>query len=122
MATTTTTLFDKIGGSAAVEAVVKEFYTRVLADKDLKNFFDKTDMDAQTKSQIDFITMAIGGPNHYEGRPMKEAHEGMGITEMHFDKVATHLVETLAWGGVGQDDINEIVSVVGPLKAQIVEA
>jgi len=121
MSTVTTTLYDKIGGAPAVEAVVKEFYVRVLADKDLKNFFDRTNMDAQTKSQINFITMALGGPNNYDGKPMKEAHEGMGITEMHFDKVATHLVETLAWGGVSQEDIDTIVGVVAPLKAQIVE-
>ena len=50
-----TTLYDKIGGATVVEAVVKEFYNRVLADSDLKCFFANTDMDRQTRSQIAFL-------------------------------------------------------------------
>ena len=120
MTVATTTLFDQIGGATAVKAVVEEFYKRVLADTDLKGYFATTDMDKQTQQQIKFITMALGGPNDYDGRSMKEAHEGMSVTEVHFDQVATHLVETLQWAGVGQKEVDEIVAVVGPLKAEIV--
>ncbi len=117
-----TTLFEKLGGSAAIEAVVMAFYKRVLGDPDLQGFFAKTDMDKQTRSQIAFLTMALGGPNEYNGRPMKAAHDGMGITEMHFDKVAGHLVDTLKSVGVCDDDVNEVVALIGPLKKQIVSA
>lgn len=117
-----TSLFKKLGGRPAIEAVVEEFYIRVLADVDLKGFFADTDMDRQTKQQVNFLIMALGGPNDYNGRPMKEAHEGMGVTEHHFNLVAGHLVETLKWAGVCEDDINEVVAAVGPLKDAIVTA
>ena len=32
-------LFDKLGGTKSIEAVVDEFYKRVLADTELKPFF-----------------------------------------------------------------------------------
>lgn len=115
-----TTLFEQIGGGTAVKAVVEEFYKRVLADVDLKGFFAQTDMDKQTQQQIKFITMALGGPNDYDGQSMKDAHQGMSITETHFNKVAGHLVESLQWAGVEQKEIDEIVAVVGPLQADIV--
>ena len=117
-----TSLFEKLGGSPAIEAVVRDFYKRVLGDPDLQGFFAKTDMDKQTRSQIAFLTMALGGPNNYDGRPMKEAHDGMGITDMHFDKVAGHLVAALKDAGVCDEDVNEVVALVGPLKKQIVSA
>jgi len=117
----TTTLYDKIGKAPAVEDVVKEFYKRVLADKHLHGFFANTDMDRLTRSQISFISMALGGPNNYDGRPMKEAHAGMGISELHFYKFANHLVEALEWAGVEQDDVHEIIAAIAPLKSQIVE-
>lgn len=120
--TMTRTLFDKLGGTPAVTAVVKGFYEKVLGDPDLKGYFATTDMDKQTKSQIDFLTMALGGPNNYEGKPMKEAHAGMGITEPHFCKVAEHLVNTLKGAGVCDEEVNAVVALVGPLKAQIVTA
>ena len=117
-----TSLFEKLGGSPAIEAVVKAFYQRVLGDPDLEGFFANTDMDQQTRSQIAFLTMALDGPNAYNGRPMKEAHDGMGITEMHFDRFAGHLVAALKAAGVCDDDVNEVVALVGPLKRQIVSA
>lgn len=118
----TITLYDKIGRASTVEAVVKEFFHRVLVDNDLKGFFADTDMDRLTQSQIAFITMALGGPNNYNGKPMKETHAGMGITELHFDKFATHLVKTLRWAGVGQHEVDEIVAAIAPVKARVVEA
>lgn len=117
-----TSLFEKLGGKPAIEAVVEEFYNRILVDADLKGFFAGMDMDNQAKQQVNFLTMALGGPNAYEGRPMKEAHEGLGITEQHFNKVAGHLVETLKWAGVCESDINEVVAAVTPLKEAIVTA
>ena len=56
------------------------------------------------------------------GRPMREVHEPMAITDHHFDLVAQHLVATLKWAGVCEDDVNEVVAIVGPLKKQIVTA
>ena len=117
---TATTLFEKLGGAPAIEAVIKEFYKRVLGDDELKGYFDGVDMDIQTQQQIKFITMAVGGPNEYQGRSMKDSHETLAITEMHFDKVAGHLVETLKWARVSDELIKEVVAVVGPLKADIV--
>lgn len=119
---TEVSLYEKLGGGKALEAVVPMFYERVLSDPDLAGFFADTDMDFQTKQQVAFLSMALGGPNEYDGRPMKEAHDGMGITEVHFGKVAGHLVATLESAGVCKEDIDAVVELVGPLKKQIVSA
>jgi len=117
-----TTLFETLGGAPAIRAVVTDFYTRVLADDNLKGFFKNTDMDRQREQQIAFVTMALDGPNEYNGRPMKEAHEGMGITEFHFDQVAGHLVDALKNAGVSDELVGEVVARVAPLKSVIVNA
>lgn len=117
---TAATLFEKIGGRQALQAVVEEFYNRVLADSDLKGFFADVNMDRQKQQLVRFLTAALDGPNEYDGRPMKEAHQDLGITDRHFDLVAGHLVGSLQWAGVGQALIDEVVALVGPLKKQIV--
>lgn len=116
------TLFEKLGGTTAIEAVVGEFYKRVLADNELRGFFAKTDMTVQTQQQIKFLSMALGGPNEYKGRSMSDAHKGMGITDHHFGLVAGHLVDALKGAGVGQEEIDAVVALVGPLKDDIVMA
>ena len=122
MTTATMTLFEKLGGKTAVQAVVGGFYKKVLADDQLKGFFKDTDMPKLEQSQINFLTMALGGPNNYKGASMKDTHKGMGITDHHFGLVAGHLVATLKGAGVPQEDVDAVVELVGPLKADIVEA
>lgn len=117
----TVSLFEKLGGLPAIKAVVEEFNRRLLEDNSLKGFFKNTDMDRQIQSQIEFLTFTLGGPNNYKGRPIKKAHEGLGITEFHFDRLAEHLVETLNWAGVGDLEINAVLELIGPLKSEVVE-
>ncbi|MCB0337751.1 MAG: hypothetical protein KDD62_15650, partial [Bdellovibrionales bacterium] len=113
-------LFERLGGSPAIEATVEEFYRRVLADDLLKAFFNGLNMTALKKKQVDFFTQALGGPANYQGRDMESSHEYLGIASEHFDAVAGHLVGTLQSLNVSQDLIDEVVSVVAPLKDIIV--
>ena len=44
-------LFDRIGGEAAVNAAVDIFYRKVLADDRINQFFEGVDMDKQQASR-----------------------------------------------------------------------
>ena len=46
------TIYDSIGGGAAVGAVVDELYRRALDDPDLKGYFDGIDMDRLNRGLI----------------------------------------------------------------------
>ena len=120
MSTATITLYDQIGGRTAIQTVVEEFYNRVLGDPKLKDFFSNTDMDKQRQHQVNFLSMALGGPNQYTGRTMQSAHSDLGITNNDFDAVAGHLVAALEWAGVEKEAISAVVDAVVPLKAHIV--
>ena len=92
------TLYDKIGGAAAVDAAVDIFYRKVLNDYRINRFFDDIDMDAQAVKQKAFFTMAFGGPNNYTGTDMRNAHARlvkMGLNNDHFNVVMEHLGATM---------------------------
>lgn len=114
------TLFDKLGGTKSIEAVVDGFYKRVLADTELKSFFAKTNMTWLRMRQIQFFTQALGGPALYEGKGMKEAHAKVTIGQHHFDPAVMHLVDTLKSLSVAQAEIDAVVSAVAPLAKDIV--
>lgn len=120
MAKTTTSIYEKIGGKASLDAVVDAFYKRVLADESLAPVFDGVDMQRQRNHQVAFLAVALGGPNHYQGAGMKAAHDGRGITDNHFGAVAGHLQATLQWAGVGATEIEQIMAAAGSLKPDIV--
>lgn len=89
------TIFERIGGEAAVDAAVDIFYRKVLADDRISHFFDAVDMDRQRAKQKAFLTVAFGGPNKYSGKDMRSAHAHMKLTEEHFNAVMENLGNTL---------------------------
>jgi hemoglobin len=113
-------IYDSIGGAAAVAAAVDDFYARLLADPNLAPFFADTDLARLKSHQRSFIAAAIGGSEIYKGRDMAAAHAGLNISDKDFDAVVGHLVETLRGLGVPEDIVGEIGAKVAPLRADIV--
>ena len=65
LSTTNLSLYEKLGGEAAVNAAIDAFYRKVLADDRVNRFFEGVDMDRQAAKQKAFLTMAFGGPHNY---------------------------------------------------------
>lgn len=112
-------VYDRIGGAAAVDAAVDIFYRKVLADDRISEFFDTVDMETQHTKQKAFLTMAFGGPNSYSGKDMRNAHKHMNLTEEHFNAVAENLVATLKDLNVPETEINEIVGIAVSVKDDV---
>ncbi|MEJ7607779.1 MAG: group 1 truncated hemoglobin [Bryobacteraceae bacterium] len=53
-------LYEQLGGEAAVDAAVDVFYRKVLSDDRISHFFDNVDMDRQIAKQKGFLTMVLG--------------------------------------------------------------
>lgn len=49
---TVLSLFEKLGGSTAVDAVVQKFYEYMLADKKVNHYFEHVDMTKQRLRQV----------------------------------------------------------------------
>jgi hemoglobin len=112
-------LYEDIGGEGALVAAVEEFYKRVLSDPELEEFFAETNMEVQKKHQINFLTMALGGPKKYSGKDMRKAHAGMNLTDLHFDLIKKHLTETLQHLGVPDIKIQQAIDIVEPLRDDV---
>ncbi|KZS65350.1 group I truncated hemoglobin [Mycobacterium ostraviense] len=113
------TIYDQIGGYQAIEVVIEDFYARVLADDQLAGFFTGTNMSRLKGKQTEFFAAALGGPEPYTGVPMKQVHQGRGITMHHFTLVAGHLGDALAAAGVPAETITEILKTISPLAADV---
>jgi hemoglobin len=112
-------IYDKIGGYEAIEAVVEDFYVRVLADHQLAGFFAGTILNRRKGKQAEFLAAALGGPEPYTGAPMKQVHQGRGITMHHFNLVAGHLGDALTAAGARSETVTEILSAIAPLAPDI---
>ncbi len=118
----TQTLFEKLGGEAAVDAAVDIFYRRVLSDHRINRFFDNLDMEKQAAKQKAFLTMAFGGPNNYTGTDMRTAHAHLvdkGLNDSHFDAVMEHLTGTLEELNVPKELIDEVAAIAESTRSDV---
>lgn len=111
---TTHTLFQELGGQAAVEAAVDNFYRKVLTDDRVSRFFEGVNMDTQRAKQKAFLTMAFGGPHNYTGKDMRDGHAHLlkqGLDDSHVDAIIELLGATLRDMGVKESLIDQVAAI-----------
>jgi hemoglobin len=114
--------YEVVGGGPAVSAVVNDFYERVLRDPKLVRYFDGVDLPRLKRHQVLLVTQVLGGPNGYDGRPLDEAHDGLGITSDEFALVVGHLAAAMKDAGVPDDIIARAGAAVAATEPDIVES
>jgi hemoglobin len=119
-------LFTRLGGLDGIRAVVDDFVSRVAADERIKRFFVQIAADpaalADFKSKlVAQVCEVTGGPCVYKGKDMKKAHAGLGITSADFDALVADLAASLDAMKVKAKDRDELLGMLAPLKADIVE-
>ena len=113
-------LYDRLGGRDAIVAVVDDFVGNVAANPRINGFFANTDIPRLKRLLVEQICAGSGGPCAYTGRDMKTAHLGMGVRDEHFGALVGDLVKTLDKFKVPAKEKTELLSVLGPMKLDIV--
>ena len=134
-------LFDRLGGEKGITAIVDDFTPRVLQDprvnwprKDVKSafsFFSKSgksipwdategNVTNLKKHLVQFLVLATGGPVHYDGKEIKQAHAGMKIGNPEFDAALGDLKASLDRLKVPNKEQKELLSIIESTRPQIV--
>jgi len=117
------TLFERIGGEAALQAAVAGFYQRVLDDPLLAPLFAGIDVDSLHRHQLQFLSLAMGGPNAYVGADLRSAHRHVvarfRIGDGEFDRVLHHLDGALAGLGVKPALRGEVVALADSVRDDV---
>ena len=117
-----TSLYERLGGEAAIDKAVDIFYRKVLTDDRISSFFDDVDMDRQASKQKAFLTMVFGGPNQYSGADMRAGHRHLvarGLDDSHVDAVIEHLGTTLAELGAAREDIEQVAAIADSVRDDV---
>lgn len=115
-------LFERIGGSAAIDAAVDIFYSKVTADPKISHYFENVDMVKQRAKQKAFLAYAFGAPVPYSGKDLTAAHAHLvadGLNDGHFDAVAGHLSATLDELGVPADIADEVMTIAASTRDSV---
>src|ERR1700759_1970010 len=121
MPTQMKSLYDRLGGGDAINALTESWVARVGGDDRANGKFVRTDIDRLKKEVVDQLCEAAGGPCTYPGRSMRETHAGMKVTAGEFDIVMQHLGAALNELNVPKTEQDELVGLLRPMRDDIVE-
>ena len=132
------TLYERLGGSRGITAVVDDMTARVIADprvnferKDVRRSvllrkYDAWEPTPQNVARfkqhmVEFLTLAAGGPAKYTGRELRTVHDDMLITNAEFDAMVGDVKASMEKQGINAREQKEVLAIVETTRKQIVE-
>lgn len=106
----------------AVARGVTLFLDRLLNDPLTGWTFDGVDRPRLERHAFAFVVAALGGPDLYLGRGLREAHERFALRNEHFDAAVEHLLDSLRDVGISDGVTGDLAIRLEPLRSQIVTA
>ena len=134
-------LYDRLGGEEAIVKIVDDFAQRALEDprvnwdrkgvtyggygfgrsKSVQWDANEYNVGQLKKHIVQFLSLSTGGPAHYDGLEMKEAHAHKHITNSEFDAAVGDLKASLDKLAVPNKEQKELLSIVESTRPQVVE-
>lgn len=125
-ATSPKPLYERLGGVYNIAAVVDDFIERLYVNDTLnanpaiaaaRNLARKAGLKVQLTTLVCQVT---GGPCQYVGQGMKESHARFNISETEWDAMAADFKATLDKFKVPAAEQQELFTIVGSTKSDIV--
>ncbi len=116
------TIYERVGGFAAVRKVVSDFYDKVLESPSVAHHFEEVEMRRLIDHQTRFISFLLGGPASYTEEHIEHVHRKLGISLAEFDEMVELLVETLEDHDFAREDVAKIGQELRKRESLIVTA
>lgn len=114
------TLYQQLGGEAALAAITSRLIDRTSLDPRTSRSFGKVKLPALKASVAAYLCKVADGPCVYEGETMLNAHRDLHNTGAEFDVMVQFLREELDAAGVGTAAKNELLRRLAPTRRDIV--
>ena len=121
-------LYERLGGVYNIAPVVDEFlevlyFDDVLnANPRIKEARDRVPKPYLKYHVTSLVAQASGGPEKYTGRPMKESHRHLNITEKEWQAMSADFKKVLDKFKVPEQEQKELFAIVESTKGDIVTA
>ena len=109
-----------------MKAVAGDLLDRIFGDQLINSWFahaaSSREATAAYKSTLaDLVCQNTGGPSQYKGRDVAPAHTGRAVTSDAFGAVVDNLIVSVAKVEVPQHEQDDLLGLLGGLKADIVQ-
>ena len=121
MTTTTTTLYQRLGGAEGIARLVDDLVAAHLSNPIIKTRFENIkDLDHAKQMAREFFSAGSGGPQAYTGKDMLAAHKGMNISEQEYLAAMDDIVGAMNKNGIDEDAKKDVIAILYSLKGEII--
>jgi hemoglobin len=114
------TLYQQLGGQAALVTLMDDFMTRLLADKRMAPFFKDVDHKHVKAQLVAQFCEVSGGPCKLKGPDMKKAHAGFDVSKSDFNALVEVLQQSMDAQGIGFGTQNKLLARLAPMHREII--
>ncbi len=121
METNQQSLYDRLGGTNGIEAIVDEIVNLHMSNPTVKARFLPLKDDPQhftevRKHIIEFLVTGTGGPQVYSGKDMTAAHKGMNISQGEYISVVDDIMKALDSKSIDEQTKKDVLFIAYSLK------
>jgi hemoglobin len=122
----TVSLYERLGGTYSIAAVVDDFIDRIMVDPRLNanplvdEAHHRVPRSGFKYLVTEMMCWATGGPQQYTGKSMSDSHAHLKITPSEWDAFMDDLNQTLAKFQVPTLEQQEVVAIVESTRNDIV--
>lgn len=113
-------LFDEIGGKKKISRIFGVAVQKIYKDPILIKHFEDVPKRHIHQMLSRQTCELIDGPCKYVGKPMREVHTGMNITEEEFYLLVEYVQQAMREEGLTYQQENLIIKHLAPMKKDIV--
>jgi hemoglobin len=113
-------IYQGLGKTEGITKIVNDFVPLILADERINAFFSKMKKEEFSALLVAQFCELAGGPCQYKGRDMYETHQGMNISNAHFNALAEDLQIAMEKNHIPSSISNKLVAKLAPMQRPIV--
>ncbi len=116
-------LYKRMGGYDVIADSVDNFLERYDNDPELLQFLGGLNAAESARIRqhfVDYLCERTGGPCIYLGRDMVKTHQGLAITDAHYNRVMAHLNQAFSQNRVPLREKEEILAMLEALRPQMI--
>jgi hemoglobin len=120
----TNTLFERLGGTPGITAIVDDVIDAHMNNPAINARFlpyqDQPERFARIRQHtIDFFSAGSGGPVEYKGRDMVTTHQGMNISAAEYMHVMDDIMGVLDKHQIDEESQKDVLAILWSLKGMV---
>lgn len=113
-------LYQALGERAGLQVLMTDFVARLKADSRIGHQFKDTNAKELAARLTEQLCLLSGGPCHYEGGNMKDAHADLKITRADFNALVEVLQQAMDARSIPFTRQNQLLALLAPMHRDIV--